>query len=222
MNKAFTYTFTLLLLAALTLTILSELCILNFSTPITIWTILLVLVTFYYAHTTFQILNNQNKAEKIKWFQQIFLSIKPDYIIADQIKIRSFKCEFRNISEGIAINCRFKMYEGDSLVDLKDNELSTSNTIDIGAIPSNFPLEYNIMLDKELNLRENEIKRFRVFLEYTNPIKIENGLYYILTCIAESREKVSCTVKLVDFNNGLSRPNLRKIRKMAINEQHNS
>ncbi len=213
-NKIIVFIFVLLLLVALIITILNEMCILAFSTPITIWTILLVLVTFYYAHISFQILENQNNSEKVKWFQQIHLEVIPNFIVADQLLIKGFNLHFDNISEGIAIDNKIQIFEGDSLLEFEESDKNTVK-LNIGAIPSKIRIEKSFILVKDIKLKRDEIRKFRIFLEFTNPLKIKNGLYYTLECFAETNEKIRCSINLVDFNNGISAPDFKKFRSLV-------
>lgn len=195
--------------------ILYELNCIQIFSPITAWTIVLALVTLYYAYTTSQILEEQSNSEKVKWFQQIFLSIKPVSMVADKCLLLGFSIRFSNISTGIAMDCKLRIFEGDSLLEFK--ETNSEQALNIGAIPTEImiPIELEAILKNPINIHEKTSRTFRIHLEYTNPLKVYNGLYYIMTCRAESREKLSCTVRLIDFDNGVSMPDLNKFREMA-------
>lgn len=188
----------------------------NRFSPITAWTIVLALVTLYYAYTTSQILAEQSDSEKVKWFQQIYLSIKPVSLVADQCVLIGFNISFSNISNGIAMDCKIRLFEGDSLLEFKETD--SEQALNVGAIPTqiSFPIELNAMLKKPIDIHEKTSRTFRIYLEYTNPLKIKNGLYYIMTCKGESREKLSCIVRLVDINNGVSMLDLNKFREMSM------
>ena len=193
--------------------ILYELKCIEIFAPITAWTIVLALVTLYYAYTTSQILEEQSNSEKVKWFQQIHLSIKPVSIVADQCVLQGFEVSLSNISNGIAMDATIRIFVGDSLLEFK--EMDSAQELQIGAIPAGIPIKLMLMLKKVINIRDKEVKMFRIYLEYNNPLKIKNGLYYVLTCKGESRKKLSCTVRLIDFNNGISKPDLTKFREMS-------
>ncbi len=128
-----------------------------------LWTIILVVITSFYAYSTFQILEIQKKSEILKYFLQVNLkSVKIDQIsrYVDKIEL-----EFLNFSNGMGHNAKFRIYNGDSIIEMKDKDKIYIDK-DIGILVPNLSNRQKIFFKDPIEVSDKT--KLRLELKFIN------------------------------------------------------
>lgn len=176
--------------------------------------IILVVLTAFYATATYQILEIQNKAEKLKWFIQV--NIRSWKATWSANTIEAIELEFYNVSPCLGYCSIIKMFEEDSLVEFIENEnvLTEKN---IGILQPNYSSFQKFVFKNPLIFKHGTIK-IRVELSTMNPLKIRNTLCYLITARKFRNNPVSLEIELLDFSNGVKEINSKNVRNLSLYE----
>lgn len=207
----------IILLLGVIFNVMIEVCKLKTPSVQTVWTAILVIITAYYAFTNHRMLRIQTRAEKLKYFQQIKLEIAPNYryiSVEEGFKIELLECVFTNISNGLAYASTVKIFKGDSIVEII-TEAGHTIEKEIGILPPNVDIKHLFHLKDKINFNGNSLK-LRLILKTTNPLKIENTLFYLLEFQSYERDKLRCFVSLLDFDDGINKPDLKMVRDKSV------
>jgi hypothetical protein len=176
-----------------------------------LWSIILVLITSLYAYATFKILEIQKESEILKYFVQINLkSVKTDWI---DNHIDKIELEFLNVSNGIGYNAKLKIFNGDSIVKIKD-KFGIILDKNVGILQPNF--SNYLQLDLSETIIVNKKCTLRLELKLLNPLKIENTFYYFIYFNVSKYGILHPEWDLISFDNGINKVNLGHIRDLSI------